>query len=75
MDRFAYIKYGLASVLIFVGLKMVWLNQAFGGKFPIHWSLAIIAFLIGSSVLASVIIDRRKQTKLDFGKADLKNGG
>lgn len=61
MDRFAYIKYGLASVLIFVGLKMVWLNEAFGGKFPIGWSLAIIATLIGSSIVASVVIDRRKQ--------------
>ncbi len=61
MDRFAYIKYGLASVLVFVGLKMVWLNEAFGGKFPISWSLAIIATLIGSSILASFVIDRRKQ--------------
>ena len=62
MDRFVYIKYGLASVLVFVGLKMVWLNEAFGGKFPINWSLAIIAGLIGSSILASIIIDRRKRT-------------
>lgn len=71
MDRFAYIKYGLASVLIFVGLKMVWLNEAFGGKFPIHWSLAIIALLIGSSIVASIFIDRRKQTQ-GVSKADLK---
>ena len=71
MDRFAYIKYGLAAVLIFVGLKMVWLNEAFGGKFPISWSLAIIAFLIGSSISASMVIDRRKQ-KLVIGKANLK---
>lgn len=61
MDRFAYIKYGLASVLVFVGLKMVWLNEAFGGKFPINWSLGIIALLIGSSIVASIIIDQRKQ--------------
>jgi tellurite resistance protein TerC len=61
MDRFAYIKYGLAAVLVFVGLKMVWLNEAFGGKFPINWSLGIIAALIGSSILASVVIDRRRQ--------------
>lgn len=60
MDRFAYIKYGLASVLIFVGAKMVYLNEAFGGKFPINWSLGIIAFLIGSSIVVSIIIDRRK---------------
>ncbi|MDZ4784972.1 MAG: TerC family protein [bacterium] len=61
MDKYAYIKYGLASVLVFVGLKMVWLNQAFGGKFPIHWSLFIIAALIGGSIVASVIIDRSKR--------------
>lgn len=68
MDRFSYIKYGLAAVLIFVGLKMVWLNDAFGGKFPINWSLGIIGLFIGSSIVVSILIDRRKQ-KLDVGKA------
>lgn len=63
MDRFAYIKYGLASVLVFVGLKMVYLNHAFDGKFPITWSLGIIAFLIGSSVVASLVIDAKKRRK------------
>ena len=61
MDRFIYIKYGLASVLVFVGLKMVYLNEAFGGKFPISWSLSIITLLIGGSILASVVIDRFKR--------------
>lgn len=61
MDRFAFIKYGLASVLIFVGLKMVWLNDLFGGKFPIVWSLGIIAGLITGSILISLILDGRKQ--------------
>ena len=60
MDKFVYIKYGLASVLVFVGLKMVWLNEAFGGKFPINWSLGIIAILITSSIIASILIDRKK---------------
>ncbi|MBN8537167.1 MAG: TerC family protein [Deltaproteobacteria bacterium] len=63
MDRFIYIKYGLASVLVFVGLKMVWLNDAFGGKFPVNWSLGIIALLIGSSIVASIIIDYIKRKK------------
>lgn len=58
MDKFVYIKFGLAAVLVFLGLKMVWLNEVFGGKFPIHWSLGIIAFLIGLSVIASVVINR-----------------
>ncbi|BBH54157.1 TerC family protein [Fluviispira sanaruensis] len=63
MDRFSFIKYGLASVLIFVGLKMVWLNEAFGGKFPIVWSLLIIGVLIGSSILLSIVIDNRKKRR------------
>jgi tellurite resistance protein TerC len=63
MDRFIYIKYGLASVLIFVGAKMVYLNHAFGGKFPITWSLGIIAFLIGASVVASILVDARKRKR------------
>lgn len=60
MDRFVYIKYGLASVLVFVGAKMVYLNEAFGGKFPITWSLGIIGFLIGSSIMVSIFVDWRK---------------
>jgi tellurite resistance protein TerC len=64
MDKFIYIKYGLASVLIFVGLKMVWLNEAFGGKFPIVWSLAIIGGLIVSSMIASLIIGKLKEKKM-----------
>lgn len=65
MDRFAYIKYGLASVLVFVGLKMIWLNEAFGGKFPINWSLIIIGTFIGTSILASILIDAKKEKRLD----------
>lgn len=64
MDDFKYIKYGLAGVLIFVGMKMVYLNNAFGGKFPITWSLAIIFFLIGSSILFSIIKMRYENKKL-----------
>ena len=64
MDRFAYIKYGLASVLVFVGLKMVYLNEAFGGKFPITWSLSIITVLIGGSIVFSIWKDARKRRQL-----------
>ncbi|MBC7691124.1 MAG: TerC family protein [Methylotenera sp.] len=59
MDRFVFIKYGLASVLVFVGLKMVWLDQAFGGKFPITWSLSVIGALIGSSIAVSLSVNRK----------------
>ena len=60
MDKFIYIKYGLGAVLVFVGLKMVWLNEAYGGKFPITWSLAIIAALIGTSIIISLIIGKKR---------------
>lgn len=62
MDKFIYIKYGLAAVLIFVGCKMVFLNKMFDGKFPIVWSLLIIAFFISASIVASVVIDQRKKS-------------
>jgi tellurite resistance protein TerC len=63
LDKFHLLKYGLAAVLVFVGLKMVWLNDAFGGKFPITWSLGFIAFAIGGSVVASLIFARRERRR------------
>jgi tellurite resistance protein TerC len=53
IDRFKYLKYGLGLILVFVGLKMVWLNNLFGGKFPTSWSLAIILGIIVLSILPS----------------------
>jgi tellurite resistance protein TerC len=61
VDKFHMLKYGLAVVLVFVGLKMVWLNEAFGGKFPISWSLGIIIGVIAASVLASLAFPRKDQ--------------
>ncbi len=52
VDKFHLLKYGLATVLVFVGLKMVWLNDAFGGKFPITWSLG---FIMGTIILSIVV--------------------
>lgn len=60
MDRFIYIKYGLAGVLVFVGSKMVFLNKLFDGHFPISLSLMIIVGIIGASILASYIADRKR---------------
>jgi tellurite resistance protein TerC len=55
IERFHLLKYALATILIFVGVKMVWLNDAFGGKFPIEWSLAIIATLLTVAIAASLL--------------------
>jgi tellurite resistance protein TerC len=51
-DRFAYIKYGLALVLIFIGIKMILIDIY---KIPISISLTTVAVLIGGSVLLSWI--------------------
>ena len=54
VERFHLLKYGLAFILMFVGLKMVWLNGLFDGKFPITWSLGIIGALLAASIAASL---------------------
>ena len=58
VERFTLLKYGLALVLVFVGLKMVWLNDAFGGKFPMTWSLGIIGAVIVVSIVCSLLATR-----------------
>lgn len=55
ISKFYLLKYGLAIVLIFVGLKMVWLNPWYGGHFPITWSLGFILGTIALSIIASLI--------------------
>jgi tellurite resistance protein TerC len=59
IDKFYLLKYGLALVLIFVGLKMVWLNDLYGGKFPITISLAIIIGVIAASVTLSLLFPKQ----------------
>ncbi len=61
VSKFYLLKYGLSIVLIFVGLKMVWLNDAFGGKFPITWSLGFILSTIAISVIASLMFPRKEE--------------
>jgi tellurite resistance protein TerC len=58
MDRFHLLKYGLSVVLVFVGLKMVWLNGLYDGKFPITLSLGIILGVIALSVAASLLFPK-----------------
>jgi len=37
----------------------VWLNGAFGGQFPITWSLAFIVTVVGTSIAASLLFPVR----------------
>jgi tellurite resistance protein TerC len=62
LDKFHLLKYGLAVVLVFVGLKMIWLNNLFEDhKFPIIWSLGIILGVIGVSVVISLLFPAKKE--------------
>jgi tellurite resistance protein TerC len=54
VGKLRYLKHGLGAILVFVGLKMTWLNGAFGGKFPVTWSLGIIAGILALAVIASL---------------------
>jgi tellurite resistance protein TerC len=60
VKAFIFLKYGLGIILVFVGLKMVWLNEAFGGKFPISWSLTIIGLILAVSILVSIAYNRAR---------------
>lgn len=58
VGKFYLLRYGLAAVLMFVGAKMLWLNEMFGGKFPVVWSLGIIVALIGIPIVLSLWMPR-----------------
>ncbi len=58
MDMFRYLKYGLALVLAFVGVKMLLGHSEY--KIPINVSLGVIAAILAISVLTSVFVARRE---------------
>jgi tellurite resistance protein TerC len=63
VERFHLLRYGLAAVLVFVGLKMAWLDQWFGGKFPIGISLGVIALLLATSLIASLTFEKFRRER------------
>lgn len=55
-DRFHLLKYGLAIVLVFIGVKMLivkWFHV------PIVWSLSIVGAIIAVSVVLSLVTSKR----------------
>ncbi|TXI48192.1 MAG: TerC family protein [Lysobacter sp.] len=51
-DRFHLLPYGLATVLIFIGAKMLLIDVY---KIPILWSLGTVAMIIGITVVLSLL--------------------
>lgn len=60
VDRFVYLAPGLALVLVFIGLKMVWGEAV--GHVAISVSLPVIGLIISIAVAASLLVTRRRQT-------------
>ena len=58
-ERFAYVKYGVACILIFTGLKMI------SGIIDIHIStvvsIAVIVGILVISIIASLVISKKKE--------------
>lgn len=59
VEKFSYLKVGLSAVLVFVGAKMTLVDVV---KVPAFVSLAVIAMLIGGSVVASLLKARSQQS-------------
>ena len=58
VDKFRYLKVGLAAVLVFVGLKMTAIDL---WKMPPFVSLAVIAAILGVAIVASLRASRREE--------------
>ncbi|MFN0007187.1 MAG: TerC family protein [Planctomycetota bacterium] len=56
VDKFRYLKLGLAFVLVFVGSKMIATDII---KVPVVVSLCIIAGILGAAIVGSLIANRR----------------
>ena len=56
-DRFAFLKYGLAVILIFIGTKMLLIDLV---KIPIGYSLGTVALILISSIILSILYRQRK---------------
>ncbi len=58
-EKFKYVKYGVAMILVFTGVKLSVLM--FDIKIPIELSLGIIFFVLASSIVLSVLFSGRKK--------------
>ena len=72
MDRFTYLHYGLGLVLAFIGAKMLlghWIEIA------VQWSLAVVAGLLGGSVVLSWLFAPEDKKVVDMAEAERRDNG
>jgi tellurite resistance protein TerC len=61
-DRFSLLKYGLALVLMFIGVKMLLIDLY---KIPVTFSLGVVAAIIATSIVLSLRKEARKRSAVD----------
>lgn len=59
-DRFSLLKYGLAMVLMFIGVKMLVIDLF---KIPVAVSLGVVAAIIATSIILSLKKDARERVR------------
>lgn len=62
MQMFRFLSYGLAAVLTFIGTKML-LSSYY--EIPIEYSLGLIAFMLGISVVLSLVLPKKPDRKTE----------
>ena len=65
LDDFAYLKHGLATVLMFVGTKMLLVDVV---TIPVGASLGFIAVILGTAVLTSIVVNPVDPLSRDYSK-------
>ncbi|HEU4434346.1 MAG TPA: TerC family protein, partial [Pyrinomonadaceae bacterium] len=63
VDKFRYLRFGLAIVLSFIGIKM--LITAFGVHIPTWLSLAVVAAVLIGSIGASLLFPASEETRIE----------
>ena len=66
VNKFDYLPQGIAIVLIFIGVKMLaehWINQWIDKTTQVFISLAFILVCLATSVVYSIFIDRKSESK------------
>ena len=67
MNAFCYLKYGLAGILTFVGIKMIVADLY---HLDVLLSLTIIVIILGMAIAASLIKNRRDAKHAEPKKAE-----
>jgi tellurite resistance protein TerC len=60
VDKFHYLKYAIALILVFVGSKMTWISKVIGEELSMGWSLSIIGGFLAGGIVASLLATARQ---------------